>query len=153
MSIAQDELLGYDRPAHRAAERSCDDVLTWPMRRLVLARDDYGCVCCNRSVLSRPYGIQLRKPRNMGGVISPENLITVLAECGERISFRRNPADEDRGYVVRPWDEPSLVPVAYTTPAGQAKWWLLPDGRRSFEPPAGARGDRQDSISCKNGRS
>lgn len=137
MSIAQDELLGYDRPAQPDAARSRDDALTWPMRRLVLARDDFGCVCCNRSVLSRRYDILLRKPRNLGGVTSPENLITVLAECAERISVRRDPADEARGYVMRSWDEPALVPVAYTTPAGHAKWWLLPDGRRSFEPPAG----------------
>jgi hypothetical protein len=136
MPIAQEELLGYDRPAQRDAARSCDDALTWPMRRLVLARDGFGCVCCDRSILSRPYSIQLRKPPDLGGVVSPENLITVLAECGERISCHSDPADEDRGYVVRSWDEPALVPVAYTTPVGQVKWWLLPDGRRSFESPA-----------------
>lgn len=122
MTTAQAELIGYDLAAD----------LTWRMRRLVLARDGYGCICCDRSVLSRPYAIHMRKPRYLGGVVSPENLITVLQECGDRISLQCDPADEARGYVLSAWDEPAIVPVAYTTPAGQARAWLSPDGRRSF---------------------
>ena len=141
MSIAQDELRGFDPAAHRDPAQPCKQGLTWAMRRLVLARDDFGCVCCDRSILSKPYSILLRKPQDLGGSISPENLITVLGECGERISSLRDPADEARGYVVRACDEPALVPVAYMTPAGQAKRWLSPDGSRSFEPAPESSGE------------
>ncbi len=126
MTTAQHELPGYDRPGE----------LPWATRRLVLARDGYVCVCCDRPVLGRPYAIHLRKPRHRGGDFSPENLITVLAECGERISVQRDPADEARGYSVPPGDDPAFVPVAYRNPAGHAVAWLLPDGGRSFEPQA-----------------
>lgn len=130
MTTSQEELPGYDRAGE----------LPWAVRRLVLARDGFACVCCSRSVLGRPYAIHLRKPSATGGNPSPENLITVLAECGERISLRRDRTDEASGYRLRSWEEPALVPVAYASPAGRAVAWLLPDGDRSAGPPAGAAG-------------
>ncbi len=128
MTTSREELPAYDRAGE----------LPWAVRRLVLARDGFACVCCSRSVLGRPYAIQLRKPSDRGGSASPENLITVLAECGERISFRRDRTDEARGYSLRRWEEPALVPVAYASPAGPAVAWLLPDGDRSAEAPCGS---------------
>ncbi len=104
----------------------------WPVRQLVLARDNWACLCCDKSILGRPHAIQLRKPRQVGGNTSAENLITVLAECGRRIRFALAPADAAAGLRLGPREEPALVPVTYPTPAGQAKAWLLPDGTRSF---------------------
>jgi len=106
----------------------------------VLARDRWACLCCGKSILSRPYAIHLRKPRRLGGRTSPENLITVLAECRERIKAGRDPADQARGYAIRAGDEPELVPVLFRTPAGQARVWLLPNGGRAFAPPTAAHG-------------
>jgi hypothetical protein len=77
----------------------------------------------------------MRKAPLLGGEMSPENLITVLAECGERIRTRRDPVDEAKGYSVGWCDEPAHVPVVYSTPAGQTRAWLLADGGRAFEPP------------------
>jgi hypothetical protein len=116
-----------------------DTDLPWPVRRLVLARDNWACLCCAQSVIGQPYAIHLRKPRHLGGDTSPENLITVLAGCGMRIAARRDRADEARGYVVRSCDEPARVPVVYSTPAGRSTVWLLPDGGQASEPPAHSR--------------
>jgi hypothetical protein len=107
----------------------------WSVRRLVLARDNWACLCCARSVLGQPYAIQLRKPWHLGGDTSPENLITVLAGCGDRIGARCDPVDEAKGYIVRSCEHPALLPVLYSTPAGPVQAWLLPDGSRAFEPP------------------
>lgn len=112
-----------------------DAELPWPVRQLVLARDNWACLCCDKSVLGRPYAIHLRKPWHLGGDTSPENLITVLAECGRRIRARRDPADRARGYRVGWCDDPALVPVVYSTSAGRTRVWLLPDGSRTFLPP------------------
>jgi hypothetical protein len=109
--------------------------LPWPVRQLVLARDNWACLCCDKPILGRPYTVLLRKPRQVGGTLSPENLITVLAACGQRIRFDRDPADAARGYRLRPHQEPALAPVAYPTPAGVSRAWLLPDGSRTFDPP------------------
>jgi hypothetical protein len=130
MTTTQVELL-RDAPVGRGADRE----VSWPVRRLVLARDNWACLCCGKSVLGRPYAIHLRKPRRLGGDASPENLITVLAECGLRIGFRGDPADEARGLRIRSREEPALVPVLYFTSAGLTKAWLRPDGGRGFEPP------------------
>lgn len=124
--------------------RGDDAQVAWPVRRLVLARDNWACLCCDQPVLGRAYAIHLRKARHLGGDMSPENLITVLAECGERISTRRDPADDARGddargYVLGSCDIPALVPVAYSTAAGQTRAWLLPDGGRAFVPPLTGR--------------
>lgn len=137
MTPAHDELPRYARTGYLFAGCRPGE-LPWAVRRLVLARDDFSCVCCNRCVLGQPYRIHMRKPGSPEADASPENLITVLAECGERMLSAGDPADEARGYIVRPWDDPARVPVAYATPAGQARAWLLSDGRRSPEPPLSA---------------
>jgi hypothetical protein len=117
--------------------RRDDAELPWPVRQLVLARDNWACLCCGKSILGRPYAIHLRKPGHLGGDMSPENLITVLAECGERITLRYDPADQAAGFGVGSTQDPGSVPVAYSTAAGSAKVWLLRDGGRAFEPPRG----------------
>lgn len=135
MTPTHHELAAYDRTGYWYAGCRPDE-LPWAIRRLVLARDDFACVCCNRSVLGQPYSIDVRESRTLGRDRSPENLITVLRECGERIALGLDPADEAKGYKVSPWDDPALVPVVYVTSTGQANWWLLPDGGRSPGAPA-----------------
>lgn len=134
MTTTQAEL-----PRDAPAGHGDDAEVPWPVRRMVLARDNWACLCCARSVLGRPYAIHLRKPWRLGGDTSPENLITVLAECGDRIGARCDPVDEAKGYQVGSCDEPARVPVLYATPAGHKKVWLLPDGGQGFEPPAPVR--------------
>lgn len=135
MTPTHDELPGYDRTGYWFAGCRPDE-LPWAIRRLVLARDDFGCVCCGRSVLGQPYSIHVRRPLGTGRDRSPENLITVLGACGERLLLGGDPADEMKGYNVRPWQDPALVPVTYATPAGHACLWLLPDGGRAPRPQA-----------------
>lgn len=140
MAPTRDELPRYARTGYWYAGCRPDE-LPWAVRRLVLARDDFACVCCNRSVLGRPYRIHVRRPGRVDGDASPENLITVLGECGERLLSGSDPADAARGYRVFPWGDPALVPVVYVTPAGEASAWLLPDGGRLPEPPSGVPRD------------
>jgi hypothetical protein len=130
MTLTQAELRADVRDGRRD-----DAQLPWPIRQLVLARDNWACLCCGKTILGRPYAIQLRKPWHLGGDMSPENLITVQAECGDRITLGYDPADHARGYEVGPADDPASVPVACSTMAGSAQVWLLRDGGRAFERP------------------
>lgn len=102
------------------------------VRRLVLERDGWSCVCCGRSIIGQPYSLQHRKRRSQGGDSSPVNLVTVLGTgttgCHERIDSRREPGDEARGLTVRSWDDPALVPVVVAAPAGLIRVWLSADG-------------------------
>lgn len=113
------------------------------VRNLVLERDGYRCVCCGVSVIGLPYSLQHRKRRSQGGDNSPSNLITVLGTgttgCHERIDSRRDPEDEAKGYTVRSWDDPALIPVMIFSEHGSGiSAYLLPDGQYAYEPPEGA---------------
>ena len=112
------------------------------VRRLVLERDGYSCVCCGISVIGRPYSLQHRKRRSQGGGNDPTNLVTVLGSgttfCHERIDSRRDPEDEAKGYTVRSWDDPALIPVMLFSEHGSGiTAWLLPDGSYGYEAPEG----------------
>ena len=90
-------------------------------RKLVLERDGYRCVCCGESVAG-----------------SPSNLVTELGSgtrgCHFRIDSRSDPADEEKGYSVRSWDDPALVPVTVMLGGGRGMTvWLLDDGTYSGE--------------------
>ena len=109
-------------------------------RTLVLERDGYACVCCGRSVIGQPYSLQHRKRRSQGGGNSPSNLVTVLGTgttgCHERIDSRRDPEDEAKGYTVRSWDDPALIPVMVFSEHGSGVTaWLSGDGRYLFDGP------------------
>lgn len=111
------------------------------VRALVLERDGYACVCCGTSIIGRPYSLQHRLRRSHGGGNSPANLITVLGTgttgCHERIDSRRDPSDEAKGYTVRSWDDPLLIPVMIFSPHGSGiTMWLTDDGTYATEPPA-----------------
>lgn len=52
------------------------------MRRTVLARDGYVCQCCSTSTRLHVHHVVFRE---LGGVTSPQNLLTVCASCHGRI--------------------------------------------------------------------
>lgn len=110
------------------------------VRKLVLDRDGHACVCCGRSVVGQPYSLQHRKRRSQGGDNSPSNLITVLGTgttgCHERIDSRRDPSDEAKGYTVRSYRDPALIPVmVFTSPGSGFTAWPTDDGKWSFASP------------------
>jgi hypothetical protein len=112
------------------------------VRRLVLERDGYACVRCGQSVIGRPYSLQHRQRRSQSGSNSPSNLVVLCGTgttgCHEQVDSRRDPADEARGYTVRSWDEPGLIPVMVFSPHGSGVTvWLAEDGAYIFEAPAG----------------
>lgn len=115
-------------------------------RELVLERDDYTCALCGRSILGKPYSLQHRRPRGMGGTSrpdanSPAMLITL---CGSATSpdgchlwcEQRNAEAEDMGFVipVNSDVDPATVPVHHHV-FGLA--YLLHDGTVELVPAAG----------------
>lgn len=102
------------------------------VRALVLERDGYCCVCCGRSVIGEPYSLQHRQRRSQGGDNSPANLVTVLGTgttgCHQRIDSRCDPSDEAKGYSLRSYQNPLLVPVTIFSPDGPGMTLWLDDG-------------------------
>ena len=134
-------LARWDRPLRPRGERKAPSVAgpSREVRALVRARDGHACVCCGTSIIEEPNAVQFRKPERLGGSATPENLITVLHACGERINSWRDPMDEVRGYRLQPGDDPKLVPVSLTfSTESRVMVWLTRDGLLSFEPPPGA---------------
>jgi hypothetical protein len=112
------------------------------VRKLVLERDGYACVCCGVSVIGRRYSLGHRLRASQGGKAVPSNLLTFLGwggqECHGRIDNRENPEDEARGYTIRMGGNPLLVPVMFFEPSGSgALVYLLDDGTVSAMPPLG----------------
>lgn len=114
-------------------------------RAAVLIRDGYmcadGCGPCGPGIA--PYSIQHRKRRSQGGTSAMSNLILVAgtgtAGCHLRIDSRIDPQDEARGYTVRSFDDPRLIPVMYFERDGSgAAKYLDDDGNLSDEPPGAA---------------
>ena len=92
------------------------------------------------SIIGQRYSIQHRKRRSQGGSNDLPNLLTVLGDgtrgCHARIDSRIDPDDEARGYTVRSWQDPALVPVMLFEPSGSGiTVWLTADGRYSTDPP------------------
>ena len=88
-------------------------------RDAVLARDDFQCACCGKTVGGGCswWSIQHRKARGVGGGNALSNLIAL---CGSATSDgchlraeRRGQDMLDGGFWVPSWDDPALVPVAH----------------------------------------
>ena len=111
------------------------------VRRLVLERDGFRCVCCGESILGRHYSLGHRRRASQGGLFTPSNLLVFLGWGGElchgRIDSRRDPQDELNGLTVRSYDDPALVPVTVATPDGPGLFWLTDDASRVDYPPSG----------------
>jgi 5-methylcytosine-specific restriction protein A len=120
---------------------------TRKVRALVLARDGFACVGCNKSVVGRPYSLQHRVARGMGGTSradagSPVNLIVL---CGSATSpggchllaEQRDPVMHERGLWLNSWEDPATVPVMIATALLPVPVWPTADGRYSKVPPEG----------------
>lgn len=136
-------------PARRkTASRSTDpDRNSHPtpaVRRLVLERDGYACVCHGYSVIGQRYSLAHRLRASQGGKPVPSNLITVLGWGGEachgRIDLYRDPEDEAKGYRLRSGQNPLLVPVMVFSEHGSGiTVWLNDAGEYLTEDPATGR--------------
>ena len=112
------------------------------VRALVLARDGYACVCCGTSIAGKPYSLAHRLRAGQGGKPVPSNLIVLLGLGGDlchgRVDFRRNPADEVKGYSLRSYQDPLLIPVTVFSLDGPGMpLWLTDTGSYSVVPPEG----------------
>jgi hypothetical protein len=117
------------------------------VRALCLARDGHACVCCGISVIGRPRSLGHRLRASQQGKPVPSNLLTYLGlgvnsldpdDHHARIDSRGDPSDEAKGYTVRSWQNPLLVPVMLFGPHGSGMT-LWPDdlGNYLTEPPDG----------------
>lgn len=112
------------------------------VRVLCLARDGYCCVCCGISIIGQRYSLAHRLRASQGGKPVPSNLVTLLGWGGElhhgRVDSRRDPSDEAKGYSLRSYRNPLLVPVTVFSLNGPGMTlWLADDGSYSAAPPEG----------------
>lgn len=110
------------------------------VRKLVLARDGFSCVCCGTSVIGRRYSLLRRASQ---GPDTPENLITVLGwgteDCCGRIYLFRVRADKEKGYRLAAGEDPANKPMVIVTEDGGALVWLTASGSYSTGPPSPRR--------------
>lgn len=106
------------------------------VRRLVLTRDGFSCVCCGTSIIGRRYSLLRRASQ---GPDTPENLITVLGwgteDCCGRIYLFRVRADKAKGYRLAAGEDPANEPMVIFTEDGGALVWLTASGTYSTERP------------------
>lgn len=95
--------------------------VTRDTRTLVLIRDDYSCVRCNRPVMGGDYSLHHRRPRGMGGSKRADtdlagNLITLCGSgttgCHGWVESHRSEAS-GWGYIVPQNAVPASIPVRY----------------------------------------
>ena len=111
------------------------------VRRTVLERDGWACVCCGTSIIGRRYSLGHRLRASQGGKAVPSNLLTFLGwggeECHGRIDLYKDPVDAVNGYRVESWQDPALLPVKVFNPNGLLTVWLAADGTYSLVQPDG----------------
>lgn len=111
------------------------------VRKLVLDRDGYACVCCGKSIFGQRYSLGHRVREGQGGPSTPENLVTLLGWGGElchgRIDLYRDPDDGIgvKGYRLPSNADPAAEPVLVVSEDGAEYRWLTPQGRYSATPP------------------
>ena len=114
------------------------------VRKLIREREEMQCAACGVSVRGLPHSIQHRRARGMGGTADPavnlpSNLVLL---CGSAVTGchglaeSRDPDMHGRGFWLRSWQDPAVVPVMLASQyrSGVAVW-LTDDGEYSFAPP------------------
>jgi hypothetical protein len=116
------------------------------VRKLVLERDGFSCVCCGTSIIGRRYSLLRRASQRPD---TPENLITVLGwgteDCCGRICLFRTRADKAKGYQLAAGEDPASEPIVVFIDDGGALMWLTASGTYSTEPPP----PRQQEIATR----
>jgi hypothetical protein len=114
------------------------------VRALVMERDNQCCQACGAGITGRPYSIQHRVARGMGGTSNPavNSFPSLVLMCGtgttgcHGLAEQRDPEMHSRGFWLKRGEDPERVPVMIAGPGYLIPAWLLPDGSRSlFEPP------------------
>jgi hypothetical protein len=113
------------------------------VRALVLARDGHCCVCCGISIIGKRYSLAHRLRAGQGGKPVASNLVILAGlggeQCHGRVDFRRDPSDAAKGYSLRSYQNPLLVPVTVFSPDGPGMaLWLDDSGKYLPERPEGA---------------
>lgn len=116
------------------------------VRNLILDRERKQCAACGTSVTGRPWSIQHRQARGMGGTSDPAvnlpgNLVLL---CGSATSpggchlacEDRDPDMHGRGFWLYSWESPELTPVMLAGDSGTLVW-LDDSGEYAFAPPEG----------------
>ena len=134
-------------PARKPPKPPRDTGPSRKIRKLVLERDGYCCVCCGKSVIDQVYSLQHRDPRGSGGTSdpmanSPANLVTMLGSgttgCHGRVELHKDPKDGLKGYRLEEGQDPALTPVWRVSEFGIGRRsWPTHDGRWIDEAPAG----------------
>ena len=141
-ALANKTTLAQKTPSRRKAITQTPNEPSRKVRKLVLERDGYACVCCGRSIIGQRYSLGHRLRASQGGKAVPSNLLTFLGwggqGCHGRIDNRDDPRDEEKGYTVRSGFDPALIPVMIFGADGGVSAWLTDDGGLIFEAPAGA---------------
>lgn len=91
------------------------------VRGVIWTREGGACAACGTSVTGRPFSLQHRNARGMGGTSDPEanavfNLVLI---CGSATTpgschlacERRDPDMHARGFWLYSWEDPAEVPV------------------------------------------
>jgi hypothetical protein len=120
------------------------DGISPKVRKLVLERDGYSCVCCGRSIFGQRYSLGHRVRAAQGGPATPVNLITLLGWGGEshhgRIDLFKDPDDGIgvKGYRLPSNADPAMEPVLIVSAEGADYRWLTADGKYAFKAPEGS---------------
>ena len=129
-------------PRTRVAPR--DTGPSQKVRALVMAREGNCCAACGISVIGRPYSVQHRVARGMGGraTAAANALSNLVLLCGSAVTGchglaeSRDPDMHDRGLWLWSWEDPALVPVMLASEHDSGVTvWLAADGTYLLEPP------------------
>lgn len=141
-------LASAGRPARTAPKRTAarDTGPSRKVRALVMAREGNCCAACGTSIAGRPYSVQHRVARGIGGTPDPaanlpSNLVLL---CGSATTpgschlacEQRDPHMHGRGFWLWSWEDPALVPVMLASEHGSGiTVWLDDAGGYLTAPP------------------